>query len=661
MISITIDGKPIEVPVGTTVLRAAEMAGITIPTLCDHPALPPYGGCRLCVVEVQGFRTPIASCTLPASPGMVVNTDTDKLRSIRKFVLTMLFSERNHFCPYCQKTGGDCELQNSAYDEDMTHWPITPNWSPFPVDASHPYFVFDHNRCILCRRCVRACANMTGNFTLGMENRGARTLVVADYGLPIGESSCVRCGSCVQVCPTGALIERNSAYQGLETDAQEVDSICAGCSVGCGIRLLVRDNRIIRVLGDWDSPVNGGVLCSLGRYETIDEKRQRLTVPLVRKDGGLAPVSWQEALTTVSQKLRSAGDDIAALVSSRLTAEDLYTFKQLFGRALNGKSVSSIEENMTSISVSNDERLQASGMYGNLNNLKESDCVLLVGADLVKSHQVAGFFIKRNRPDGVTIIVVDPFENETDSIAQFALHLKPGTDVALLRGIIAGVVNLGYNKNGAEPVGIEAVNEAASATGIPAETIVAVSQALGAAQNPVIVFGKGITRAANGNLFVLEQLAKATGAALINPMGKANSLAAHSYDLDRRFDPVEHALVYLALGDDVPTERLVKSIKASRSDGKSGYLVVQASYASSLTNEADVVLPVEIWSEQEGHYLNLEGRLQKAKRILNPAPTVYSNQAVFKALVQELNLDINDQWRDTLLVRDSLTQPDQVM
>jgi predicted molibdopterin-dependent oxidoreductase YjgC len=271
----------------------------------------------------------------------------------------------------------------------------------------------------------------------------------------------------------------------------------------------------------------------------------------------------------------------------------------------------------------------------------------------VKSHQVAGFFIKRNRPNGVTIIVVDPFENETDSIAQFALHPKPGSDSALVRGILAGVVNLGFNKNGAEPVDPEAINEAAAASGIPAETIVAASQALGAAQNPVIVFGKGITKAVDGNLLALEQLAKATGSVLINPMGKANSLAAHSYDLDQRFNPVGHALVYLALGDDIPTERLNKSISAIQAGDKAGYLIVQASYASSLTDAADVILPVEMWAEQEGHYLNLEGRLQETQRVLNPAPSVYSNQAVFQALVKELNLKIDNNWRDTLLVRES--------
>ncbi len=138
MVQITINGKQIEVPEGTTVLRAAEMAGIYIPRLCDHKALTPYGGCRLCIVEVQGVRVPMASCTLPVNNGMVVNTETEALKKSRKFVLSMLFSERNHFCPFCQVSGGDCELQNAAYHEEMTHWPIQPGWNNFVVDTIPP-------------------------------------------------------------------------------------------------------------------------------------------------------------------------------------------------------------------------------------------------------------------------------------------------------------------------------------------------------------------------------------------------------------------------------------------------------------------------------------------------------------------------------------------
>ena len=172
MIQISIDDRTYEVPEKITVLQAARLLGIEVPTLCDHPSLKPYGGCRLCVVEVEGIRTLQASCTLPVYNGMVVHTNTPKVGKARDFVLTMLFSERNHFCPFCQKTGGDCELQNAAYGQEMTHWPIQPNWKPYPLDTSHPYIVIDHNRCILCRRCVRACAELVGNFTLSIQNRG---------------------------------------------------------------------------------------------------------------------------------------------------------------------------------------------------------------------------------------------------------------------------------------------------------------------------------------------------------------------------------------------------------------------------------------------------------------------------------------------------------
>lgn len=191
MVNITLDGKQIEVAEGTTVLKAARSANIEIPTLCDHPQLTPYGGCRLCLVEVEGMRTLQPSCTLPVMNNMVVHTDTPKTRDARKFILNMLFSERNHFCPYCQVSGGDCELQNAAYHEGMTHWALQPNWKPYPVDASHPYIIMEPNRCILCRRCVRACGELVGNFTLGFEERGANSNLIADLGVPLGESSCI--------------------------------------------------------------------------------------------------------------------------------------------------------------------------------------------------------------------------------------------------------------------------------------------------------------------------------------------------------------------------------------------------------------------------------------------------------------------------------------
>jgi predicted molibdopterin-dependent oxidoreductase YjgC len=341
-------------------------------------------------------------------------------------------------------------------------------------------------------------------------------------------------------------------------------------------------------------------------------------------------------LQVVASKLQAAGSSVAALASSRLPAENLYAFRQLFNHGLHSRTVACIEEDLTSA------RPQDLSLEGDLQALKNADCVLVVGADLVKSHQVAGFFIKRNRPAGVTIIVVDPNENEMESVAHYSLRCNPGSDQALLRGVLAGVVNLGFNKNGAKDYDPELINQAAARSGIPAETLVAVSRELGAAQSPVIIYGKGITRSVDGNLEALEELARASGAMLLNPHGKANSVAASRYGLDQHFSTANHDLVYLALGDDFSTPRLQDSLKSAP------YLIVQASYADPLTESADVVLPVEMWAEQEGHFVNLEGRLQKVNRALTSLPTVRSNQAVIDAIAAQLQLELDSDWRQAL-------------
>ncbi|HLF73250.1 MAG TPA: 2Fe-2S iron-sulfur cluster-binding protein, partial [Anaerolineales bacterium] len=436
MVQITINGKQIEVPKGTTVLRAAEMAGVYIPRLCDHKELTPYGGCRLCIVEVQGVRVPMASCTLPVSNGMVVNTETEALKKSRQFILSMLFSERNHFCPFCQISGGDCELQNAAYHEEMTHWPIQPGWKDFVVDTSHPYFVLDNNRCILCRRCVRACAEMSGNFTLSVAERGAKSMIVADTDVPLGDSTCIKCGSCVQVCPTGALIDRTSAYQSHVKDLSEIKSVCLGCSVGCSVKIMVRDNRIVRIEGDWDGQVNRGVLCEHGRYDAITESRKRITSPLMKKNGRLEPVSWEEALKAVAgrlQPLAGQKDGVAAIASTRLPAETLNAFKELFVDKFESELVTSVEEGMPTAATSRIAERQGA-FEGKLDMLRNADTVLCIGANVSRTHMMAGFLFKRNLSRGTRLINIDPEETALDELANLSLRNKPGSDLALITG-----------------------------------------------------------------------------------------------------------------------------------------------------------------------------------------------------------------------------------
>ncbi|GAB4421747.1 MAG: formate dehydrogenase subunit alpha [Anaerolineae bacterium] len=658
-IKLTINDKEVEVPAGTTVLQAAQQTGIDIPTLCDHPHLTPYGGCRLCVVEVEGVRTLQPSCTLPASQGMVVRTDTPKTREAREFVLTLLFSERNHFCMYCQMSGGDCELQNAAYGEGMTHWPLQPNWQPYPVDASHPYFVLDHNRCILCRRCVRACGELVGNFTLGVQERGAASILVADLDVPLGQSTCVSCGTCLQVCPTGAIIDRDSAYRGHETQVQRIKSTCTGCSVGCGIELLVRDNHLLRIEGNWDAPVNEGVLCEKGRFQPLKEKRERILTPLVRRNGALKASTWAEALSTVAGKLKPLvgqnGHGVAALASTRLPAEALYTFKQLFATQMGSEMVTSIEEGVTTALPGAVAQELGQSFEGNLSALKTADCVLAIGVDLVDNHQVAGFMVKRNLPKGTSLIVIDPFDNKLRNLADFSLRPQKGSDYELLMGLIAEITRLGLGKGQLDqPIDPTKYGpaEVSRTTGIPAETIKAVAQRLAAAQKPAIVYGKGVTRSDSpAVLKALLNLARLVGAltpdgsTVLSLKGEANSLAAHLYGLDKTFQVQDQQVAYLALGDDYASQRLLQRLEAVP------FKVVQASYASPLTAIADVVLPAEMWAEQEGHFLNLEGRLQTVQRGLTPPEEVRSHVDILEAIAAQLDFSPDPAWQDELKKR----------
>jgi formate dehydrogenase major subunit len=595
MASLKIDGQEVTVPEGTTVLRAAQSIGVNIPTLCDHKELAPYGGCRLCLVEVEGARTLQPSCTLPASNGMVVLTNTPKVREARKFVLTLIFSERNHFCMYCPVSGGDCELQNSAYDEGMTHWPLQPNWQPFTMDASHDDFVLDNNRCILCRRCIRACGELVGNFTLGVEERGASTLVIADLGVPLGESTCISCGTCVQVCPTGALIDRAGVYQGREKDITRIKTTCVGCNVGCGAEMIVRDNRLVRIEGDWDAPVNDGLLCQVGRFQPMKETRERLVTPLVRKDGALKAATWNEALDAIAARLKPLagenGTGIAAVTSSRLPAEALHDFEQLFGAKLGSPMVTSLEpQTATSLDA------------GSLDALKDADCVLVAGADLTVQHQVLGFFIKRNLPKGAKLIVVDSVDagRGMTEIADKALIAPKGAEAQTLAGITA------------DP---------------------AVAKLIADATKLVIIVGKSVYWEA------AARLAGVLKATLINAQGAANSMAAAAYKLDKPFEPKGRQAVYVALGDAQATPVLAQQIEGVP------FIAVQASYVSQVTAMADVVLPVEMWAEQEGHYLSIEGRWQESHRGINAPSDVWSNAKVFEALAERVGAILDGNWK----------------
>jgi formate dehydrogenase major subunit len=425
LVNITINGEKLQCQAGQTVLQAARSADIYIPTLCDHPAVTPWGGCRMCLVEIEKQRGLQPACTFPVSEGMVVSTNSERVTGARKFVLELLFSERVHYCMYCAMSGSQettqCELQKLAYEHGLTHWRYEPNTShPWPVDGSRKYFFMDHSRCILCRRCIRACEEIAANHTLGVRERGAKTMVIADVDVPLGESSCVSCGTCLQVCPTGALIDRRSAYMGGSGELQRKRTTCTACSVGCAVDAVYRSNQLLKVEGVWDAP-NGGLLCVKGRFEAAEPKPKRVTSPMIKRDGEWVKATWAEATELVAGKLKAA-NKVAGLASPRATVESLGVFKHLIGDILGSDQISLLYGAAP----------QDIGPKASLNDVAGADCIVLVGGEPLEGQKVVGYKVKRAVDLGATLTIVADGANLLDPWARKRLPMSELSEVATI-------------------------------------------------------------------------------------------------------------------------------------------------------------------------------------------------------------------------------------
>ena len=573
-ITLNIDGREVKGERGDTILQVCQKNGIDVPTLCHFAELSNIGSCRVCIVEIEERgRTRIdTSCTTPAAEGMVVRTNGEKLNAFRKAAIELLLSERNHFCMYCEMSG-DCELQSLAYRFGIDHVRYPYFYPKLPVDSSRKYFIMDHNRCILCRRCVRACEELVGNHTLGLRGRGFETMICADLDVPFGESSCVSCGTCLSVCPTGALVDRRSAYMGREIQVERVKSTCLFCSVGCGTEIVVRDDYILRVEGDWDAEPNRGLLCAAGRFQPLyDETRERALKPLVRRNGGLEEASWDQALATVAENLQSFDKKaIGALASTRATNETLRLFADLF-KEMGVENLGCLEGPIA----------EPREREFSLADLDEADMFIVVGEDLAEDHQVAGFFVKRgvnNR--GARLVIVD--EKETGFAPLAYRWLKP-----------------------------DEVEEAV--------------RLCAAAARPAVIYG---ARAGEELEVLRRELADKARFFWMAP--GTNARGALAAGLGGPFDAEAARCIYiLACDEGAICEELLAQLK------KSDFVAVQSSYIEPWAEVADVILPTVIWAEKEGSVTNLEGRVLKVAKAVEPPGEVKGEGEILQAIAGKL-------------------------
>lgn len=537
MVQLTIDGRSVTSGDGETILEAARGAGIIIPTLCWHPDLSVDGSCRLCVVEIEGVRAPAAACSTPAGDGMVVRTETPALADSRRFVLEMLLS---HYVDagYAARDRRETEFEHWLRRYDVR---LPDGATPIARDRvnsdPNPFVWVDWNKCILCTRCVRACAEIQGRFVWSVGQRGDKAKIIAGLDTTMLDARCESCSACVAYCPTGALDDKPSI--GLGEPDKIVSTTCGYCGVGCGFDLNVKNNRIIRVGSNPAAPVNGMQLCVKGRYGyDYVHHPERLTRPRVRRyllDGGnkreasgaaldWVDTDWDTALDLVARKIasvrREAGPDaVAVLASAKCTNEENYLMQKFARQVVGTHNIDHCARLCHSSTVAGLAMAFGSGAMSNSMGDVAENCraMLIIGSNTTEQHPVFGTRIRQAvMRRNMKLVVADPRRIDITEFAALHLRQKPGTDVALINGLMHIVLqnhwhdpefieerceNFDEFRATVEKYSPELVSRI---TGVPQEDLHRAAEILARNKPMAVVWAMGITQHTTGVFNVLS-------------------------------------------------------------------------------------------------------------------------------------------------------------
>lgn len=746
MPTLTIDNQRVSAPDGATILEAARGAGIHIPTLCHHPDLSNVGACRMCVVSVEKARGVQTACTTPVTEGMVVSTNSPDAVATRRFVLEMLLSDHPNECMTCE-VNGDCELQDLVYDYDVP-WPEhngrrhTYLINPDP----NPFIFIDRNKCILCGRCVRACGEIQNRDVWSFAMRGFETKLVAGADEFMLDAGCESCGQCVAYCPTGALFDKMSVGKGRAGQTQKVRTTCAYCGVGCTFDLNVRHTstgaggRVIRVTSAQDAPVNGLALCVKGRYGyDYVHNSERLTRPLVRAkwldaaeverqvtgnrwtvignaekrrspvtdhrspvtDDTFIAVDWDTALDVIANKLAAekmqhGGRSFAMLASAKCTNEENYLFAK-FTRQLMGSN--NVDHCARLCHASTVVGLAASFGSGAMTNTisdiaADSRSIFVIGSNTTEQHPVIGTKLRRaKRQRGAKLIVADPRQIGIAEVADLHLRHRPGTDVALLNGLMHVIIREGWHDAAFIAERTEGFEELAATvakytphltseiTGVPAADIERAAQMLAEHRPGALVYAMGITqhKAGVANVMSCANLQMLLGnmgvpGGGVNPLRGQNNVqgacdmgalpnvhsgyqpvtnpnsqtkfeAAWGVPLPNQVGLTVTEMIHAAERGDVRCLYIVgENPMTSDPDlahvqvslDKTEFIVLQELFFSETAAFADVILPAASFAEKEGTFTNTERRIQRVRKAVEPPGEARLDTWIITELAQRL-------------------------